>query len=168
MNKFSLIIESFLKRTFRVEKEIEPFFWEKKTLSEMTNAEWEMLCDGCGKCCLYKIDNEDGTKTLFTDIACRLLDTERCSCKLYKYRQEVVSDCLKITMEDLAKNPRWVPKTCAYYLLYTGQKLKDWHPLISGNKESVHEAKVSTRGRVISENDTDDALEDHIVDWDDI
>ena len=145
----------------------EPLFWEKKSLFELNEQEWEMLCDGCGKCCLYKMDNVDGTKTLFTNVACRLLDLERCQCKLYEHRQKVVSDCLKITIADLQKEPRWIPKTCAYYLLYTEQKLPDWHPLISGDANSVHKAQMSVRGRAICENDAG-LLEKHFIDWNDI
>lgn len=148
--------------------EAEPFFWQKKKLTEMNKLEWEMLCDGCGKCCLYKTDRKDGKKTLFTKVACRMLDLETCRCRLYEHRQKAVNDCLKITLKDLKKEPRWLPKTCAYYLLYQGEDLKDWHYLISGDKNTVHTAKMSVRGRAISENDTTQSLMEHIVDWDDV
>ena len=124
-----------------------PPFWETKTLEEMTRAEWESLCDGCGRCCLVKLEDEDTGKIHFTDIACKLFDEGTCRCRDYKNRQETVSDCIKLTPENLKTIP-WLPPTCAYRLVMEGKDLEWWHPLVSGSAETVHEAGVSVRGRV--------------------
>ena len=143
-------------------------FWKEKTLEELTPEEWEALCDGCGKCCLAKYDSKDGKRIIFTNIACRLLDLETCFCKLYEHRQKVVKDCVKIGLETLKEEPRWVPKTCAYYLLLKGEPLPEWHPLLTGDANSVHQAKISIRGRAISETQAGGKLEAHRVEWEDL
>ncbi len=121
-------------------------FWEKP-LAELTPAEWESLCDGCGRCCLVKLEDADTGHLHFTAIACRLLDVETCRCADYARRRRRVRDCLKLT-PDLAASLAWLPPTCAYRLRADGKPLAWWHPLVSGSPETVHEAGISVRGRV--------------------
>ncbi len=147
--------------------EVEPYFWEKKSLSEMNDTEWELLCDGCGKCCLAKRDAEDKQSVEFTNVACRMLDLNNCRCKIYEHRKKVIHDCIKIDIGVIKEVPRWLPKTCAYWLLYNDKKLPVWHPLITNNIETVHEAGVSVKNRAISESDVKN-IEKHIVNWDDL
>jgi uncharacterized cysteine cluster protein YcgN (CxxCxxCC family) len=140
-------------------------FWETKTLSEFTEDEWESLCDGCGKCCLHKLEDEDTDELYFTDVACRLLDIEKCRCKEYGQRKELVSDCLMIRQMD-RENFSWLPSTCAYRLLEEGKPLFDWHPLVCGNHQEVINAGVSVAGRVLSEKSVHpDDLESRIIHW---
>jgi len=140
-------------------------FWEVKPLSEMTDEEWESLCDGCGKCCLHKLEDEETGKVYYTGVACQLLDTEQCCCGDYANRLSRVPDCIKLSpqrMEDF----KWLPNTCAYRLVARGEPLPDWHPLVTGDSETVHRAEMSVSGRVISEAEVDlDLLEEHIVRW---
>ena len=138
-------------------------FWKRKALHEMTGPEWESLCDGCGKCCLNKLEHEVTGEILYTDVACRLLDLETCRCVSYEDRQRFVPDCRRLTPQNAGKIP-WLPTTCAYRLLAEGEDLKWWHPLVSGTTNTVLEAGISVFGRVVSERDTDD-LEDHVVSW---
>ncbi|MGN6463349.1 MAG: YcgN family cysteine cluster protein [Pseudolabrys sp.] len=141
-------------------------FWRRKRLDQMTRTEWESLCDGCGRCCLNKLEEEDTREIFFTDVVCKLFDAGTCRCSDYKNRQRRVPDCVKLTPEEVA-DYNWLPPTCAYRLLAEGKELMWWHPLISGSTETVHEAGVSLRGRTIfSERGVPDAdLEDHIVKW---
>ena len=122
-------------------------FWESKTLEEMTGEEWESLCDGCGRCCLVKLEDEDTGQYYATDIACRLLDGQKCRCRDYANRQAVVSDCVRLTPHE-ARTLRWLPPSCAYRLLAEGKGLFWWHPLVSGRAETVIEAGVSVKGRI--------------------
>jgi uncharacterized cysteine cluster protein YcgN (CxxCxxCC family) len=138
-------------------------FWRQKTLAEMNRQDWESLCDGCAKCCLVKLEYEDTGEVDNTDIACRLLDTQSCRCSDYANRQKRVPDCLSLTPRRV-RRLRWLPSTCAYRLVAEGRDLYWWHPLVSGDPESVHEAGISVRGRVVSE-DKAGAPENHIVDW---
>jgi hypothetical protein len=141
-------------------------FWRIKTMEQMTRKEWESLCDGCGRCCLNKLE-EDGTgRTFFTDVACKLLDTHACRCTDYSNRQRKVPDCVKLTPASVRRIV-WLPPTCAYRLVAQGRDLAWWHPLVSGDPDTVHAAGVSVRGRVeLSEHDVpDERLEDHIVSW---
>jgi uncharacterized protein len=143
-----------------------PPFWRTKTLDEMSAAEWESLCDGCGRCCLVKLEDEDTGKIDFTDIGCKLLDAKTCRCLDYRQRHRRVPDCVKLTPAAV-RELRWLPVTCAYRLVAEGRDLFDWHPLVSGSADSVHEAGVSVRGRV-SANETDLAPEywsRRIVKW---
>jgi uncharacterized cysteine cluster protein YcgN (CxxCxxCC family) len=141
-------------------------FWKRKKLSEMTPSEWESLCDGCGRCCLNKLEEEDTGRTFFTNVACRLFDEESCRCSDYANRQQKVKDCVRLTPRNV---PRivWLPPTCAYKLVADGRDLYWWHPLVSGDPQTVHAAGVSVRGHSLkSETDVPDAdLEDHIVSW---
>ena len=142
-------------------------FWKRKSLSEMTDREWESLCDGCGKCCLVKLeDADDSSKTYFTDVGCKLLDGESCRCTDYKHRAAKVSDCVKLTPRNIRRIV-WLPPSCAYRLVADGKDLYWWHPLVSGEPVTVHRAGVSVRGRV-AESETqvpDDRLEEYIVSW---
>jgi uncharacterized cysteine cluster protein YcgN (CxxCxxCC family) len=141
-------------------------FWRRKTLAEMTDSEWESLCDGCGRCCLNKLEEEGTDRTFYTDVGCRLLDGRTCRCRDYPNRLEKVDDCVQLTPETL-ETITWLPPSCAYVLLSEGKDLYWWHPLVSGDPETVHTAGVSVRGRVgASESEVpDDLLEDHIVSW---
>jgi uncharacterized cysteine cluster protein YcgN (CxxCxxCC family) len=125
-------------------------FWKTKTLAEMTAREWESLCDGCGRCCLVKIEDEDSGKIHLTDVACRLLDGQTCRCKHYRNRASLVDDCVRLTPENVGELG-WLPKTCAYRLIDEGKNLAWWHPLVSGDPATVVEAGISIRGRTISE-----------------
>lgn len=138
-------------------------FWRAKPLGAMSRAEWESLCDGCGRCCLHKLRDEVTDALLWTDVACRLLDGESCRCKDYANRKARVPDCVKLTPHKVATID-WLPPTCAYRLLAEGRDLPWWHPLVSGSPETVHQAGVSVRGRVVAERDAG-ALEDNTVAW---
>src|SRR5215469_3259917 len=122
-------------------------FWRRKSLEEMTATEWESLCDGCGRCCLVKLEDEDSGEIHFTDIGCKLLDGKTCRCLDYPRRHRRVLDCVKLTPAAV-RELSWLPVTCAYRLVAEGKDLYSWHPLVSGSPESVHEAGVSVRGRV--------------------
>jgi uncharacterized cysteine cluster protein YcgN (CxxCxxCC family) len=137
-------------------------FWETKTLRQMSRAEWESLCDGCGKCCIHKLEDEETGELLPTNVACRLLDRRSGLCSDYKHRKIHVPECVRLTPGKLEELD-WLPGTCAYRLLYNGEPLRDWHPLISGDPESVHRAGISVRGWTVSEDDVGD-LEHHLVD----
>ncbi|MCA8882392.1 MAG: YcgN family cysteine cluster protein [Rhodobacteraceae bacterium] len=144
---------------------LRPRYWETVPLNKMTPAEWEALCDGCGKCCLNKLEDPDTGEVAFTRVACRLLDGETCRCAQYDIRRQFVPECVFLTPETLPDNAYWMPSTCAYRLLYKGQPLPDWHPLLSGTPESVHAAGQSVRGWTIPEFEVDeDDWEDHIID----
>ncbi len=131
----------------------------------MSDAEWESLCDGCGRCCLIKLEDEQSGSIDHTNVACFLFDEATCRCRDYDNRQSRVPDCVKLTPET-AHTIAWMPKTCAYRLLAEGRPLYWWHPLVSGDPESVHLAGVSVRHRVVDEREVSDAdLEDHIVTW---
>jgi uncharacterized protein len=141
-------------------------FWKTKTLAQMTRAEWESLCDGCARCCLNKLREEDSDKLYFTDVGCRLLDGETCRCRDYANRRDRVDDCVKLTPKALPTID-WLPPSCAYRLVAEGKDLYWWHHLVSGDRDTVHVAGVSVRGRISgTETEISDAqLEDHIVRW---
>ncbi len=141
-------------------------FWEKKNLEELSKDEWELLCDGCGKCCLNKLEIKG--KICFTNTYCRFLDTKSCLCKIYNHRLQKVNDCRDIDIKAVREKPRWLPKTCAYVLLDEGKSLPSWHPLITGRALSVHQAGVSLQNReLINESEVVD-YENHIVKWEDL
>ncbi len=140
---------------------VEAPFWERP-LASLDSAEWEALCDGCGKCCLHKVEDEDSGRIYPTNVACRLLDRDTAQCGDYRRRRKLVPDCLVLTpalIDDLA----WLPMTCAYRLRGEGRPLAEWHYLISGDREAVHRAGVSVRGWTVSEVIAG-PLEQHLVD----
>lgn len=140
-------------------------FWERHRLAELTPAEWEALCDGCGKCCLHKLEDEVTGRVYRTNVACRLLDRLRCQCSDYPNRKRHVPDCVQLK-PGLVEKLDWLPSTCAYRRVDAGLPLPDWHHLISGSDQTVHEAGASVRGWVVSETDVGDLdhLEDYILD----
>ncbi len=143
---------------------LRPRFWETVPLKDMTPPEWEALCDGCGKCCLNKIEFEDTGEVAFTRVACRLLDGDSCRCSNYENRRQFVPDCVQLSPATLPKIAYWMPRTCAYRLLHEGKPLHDWHPLISGDPETVHAAGVSARGWTVPEFEVaEEDWEDYII-----
>lgn len=145
---------------------VEPEFWKKKSLEEMSKREWELLCDGCGKCCLNKIEIKG--RIHFTNTYCRFLDTKSCLCKIYDCRFKKVNDCRDINLSAIREKPRWLPKTCAYILLDEGKDLPSWHPLKTGKAVSVHESGQSLKNRkLINESEVED-YENYIVEWPDL
>jgi uncharacterized cysteine cluster protein YcgN (CxxCxxCC family) len=140
-------------------------FWNTKSLTEMTTDEWESLCDGCGRCCLHKLQDEESGLLFYTNVACRLLDREHCRCRNYPQRMTIVHDCLSLAA-DAGAPFDWLPLSCAYRRLANGQSLEWWHPLLSGDPDTVHQAGISVRGRTVPETGVPkERLEDHIIHW---
>jgi len=138
-------------------------FWRRKRLDQMTRKEWESLCDGCGKCCLHKLEDVDTGEIAITNVACAYLEADTCRCRDYANRQANVPDCVKLTRTNISKL-KWLPDTCSYRLVHQGNELPLWHHLVCGDSEAVHEAGQSIQGRVVSESDVRD-LESYVVDW---
>ena len=138
-------------------------FWEQKPLAELNQDEWEALCDGCAKCCLHRLEDADTREIYFTNVHCRLLDTTTGRCTDYPNRSVRVPDCVTITLQ-LLEDPYWLPASCAYRLLAEGKELPDWHPLVSGDQETVFRTGNGINGRTICEDDADD-LTQHMVTW---
>lgn len=144
---------------------LEPRFWENKALADMNHREWEALCDGCARCCQIKIEDEDTGELFYTNVVCKYLDSRGCRCTHYGERSRLVPDCIKVTPE-VARDEAWLPETCAYRLLAEGKPLYDWHPLLTGNPDSVHDAGISVRDKVVSERYVHpDELIEHLVNW---
>lgn len=140
-------------------------FWRTKTLTEMSVEEFESLCDGCGKCCLHKLEDEDTGDVYYTKVACRYLDHDTCRCQAYTDRQQLVEACAVLTPASV-KDTYWLPETCAYRLIAEGIPLFDWHPLVSGDPDTVHTAGISVAGRVVHEQDVNpDDFEDYVIRW---
>ncbi len=127
-------------------------FWKTTPLEKMDQEQWESLCDGCGRCCLVKLEDEDTARILFTDVSCTLLDQGSCRCKDYANRQSKVPDCVQLT-PDVVKNLTWLPKTCGYRLVAEGKDLAPWHPLVSGSPDTVHQSGISVQNRVFASED---------------
>ena len=140
-------------------------FWREKSLAEMNDREWESLCDGCGKCCLNKLEDWDTGEIHFTNVACTLFNGTTCRCNDYENRFETVPDCTKLTPRTVGSFS-WLPRTCAYRILEEGGDLPSWHPLVTGNAASVHDAGVSVTGRTVPEDGmSPEDWEDYVVDW---
>jgi uncharacterized cysteine cluster protein YcgN (CxxCxxCC family) len=156
----------FPKRATAVAADQELPFWRRKAMKDMTREEWESLCDGCGRCCLNKLQEEGSDRTFYTDVGCRLLDTHACRCTDYANRSEIVKDCVTLSPRNINRIS-WLPPTCAYRLVADGKDLYWWHPLVSGDRETVHQAGVSVRGKVSDSeaNVPDSKLENYIVSW---
>lgn len=137
-------------------------FWEDTPIDQLDRAQWEALCDGCGKCCIHKIEDADTGELSATNVACRLLDDDTARCSNYRHRHAYVADCVRLTAGTVA-DIAWLPQTCAYRLRAAGAPLPDWHYLVCGDREAVHRAGESVRGWTVSEDDADD-LEHHLVD----
>ena len=143
------------------ESGLRPEFWRRFTLDELTREEWEALCDGCAKCCLIKLEDDTTGEVAYTNIACRLLDLGTCRCGNYALRKQLVKGCVVMNRDNVEEILDWMPKTCAYRLVHERRELAAWHPLISGDPESVHKAGVSLRGRMVAEYEVDEG------DWQD-
>jgi uncharacterized cysteine cluster protein YcgN (CxxCxxCC family) len=137
----------------------------RKRLAAMNRAEWESLCDGCARCCLHKLQDEDTGTIFFTMVACQYLDLETCRCTQYANRSELVPTCIQLTPEKIERL-KWLPRSCAYRRVFEGKQLNGWHPLISGNPQSIHRAGMSICGKAILESEVDmEKLEDYVIDW---
>lgn len=143
---------------------LRPKFWETVSLEHMTRPEWEALCDGCGKCCLNKLEDEDTGDVALTNVACRLLDDSSCQCAQYKIRHQFVPECIVLEPKNMEKNLYWMPETCAYKLLWNNKPLHSWHPLITGDPDSVHRTGISMQGRTVPEFEVNEEdWEDYII-----
>ena len=143
---------------------LRPNYWKTVPMEKMNRQEWEALCDGCGKCCLNKLEDEDTGEVALTNVACRLLDDATCLCSQYDIRHQFVPECIVLTPKTILDNLYWLPQTCAYRQVHEKRPLYDWHPLISDNSETVHLAGVSMQYRTLSEFDiADEDWEDHII-----
>ncbi|WP_209424814.1 YcgN family cysteine cluster protein [Pararhodobacter sp. SW119] len=142
-----------------------PRFWETVPLSQMTPEEWEAVCDGCGKCCLNKLEDEDTGEIAFTRVACRLFNDATCRCNDYANRKRLVPECVVLTLKTLPEISTWMPRSCAYRRLNEGRGLAPWHPLVSGDPDTVHRAGISVQNQTVSEAAVPlDDWEDHIID----
>ena len=151
-------------KNLKAKQSIRPNFWKNIDMTEMTKPEWEALCDGCGKCCLLKLEDEDTNEVKFTNIACRLFDDNTCKCQNYALRRQMVSGCVVLTPENIERIAHWMPNTCGYRRVFEGQSLMKWHPLITGNPDSAHITNNSFQNRTIPEYDVEeDDFEKYII-----
>jgi uncharacterized cysteine cluster protein YcgN (CxxCxxCC family) len=140
-------------------------FWKEKSIFDMSAQEWESLCDGCARCCLHKLEDEESEEVHYTSVVCQYLNEDKCACTRYEERTKLVPDCIQLTPVG-ALDYGWLPTTCAYRLVAEGKDLEWWHPLVSGSPETVHEAGISVKEKCISELYVHpDAMEDHIITW---
>lgn len=141
-------------------------FWREKSLDEMDPTEWESLCDGCGRCCLVKLEDEDTGDVHYTSVGCKLLDGASCRCRDYPNRSAQVADCVRLT-PDTVRSLSWLPVTCAYRRVSEGKDLMWWHHLVSGDPDTVHRAGISVRGRVDAGEDDVELVDlvDYVTDW---
>ena len=140
-------------------------WWQDKPLAELSPRQWEALCDGCAKCCLHKLEDEDSGQVFYTRIRCRYLDEKSCRCSDYANRSVLVPNCIRLEPENV-RELDWLPSTCAYRLRARGEPLADWHPLVSGSADSVHRAGISIRGRCLSDEFVHpDGYDEHIIHW---
>ncbi len=140
-------------------------FWQEKSLEAMNEQEWELLCDGCGKCCLHKLEDEETQELAYTRVICRYFDEDNCQCQVYETRKSLVPECVKLSPNNIKDLP-WMPSTCAYRLLYEGKNLPQWHPLVSGDREAIIESGNTVSGKVISEEFVhEDGYDEHIIKW---
>ena len=140
-------------------------FWEEKSIFDMSAQEWESLCDGCARCCLHKLEDEESEEVHYTSVVCQYLNEDKCACTRYEERTILVPDCIQLTPVG-ALDYGWLPTTCAYRLVAEGKDLEWWHPLVSGSPDTVHEAGISVKGKCTSELYVHpDAMEDRIITW---
>jgi len=143
---------------------LRPKFWEKYALNELTPPEWEALCDGCGKCCLVKLEDEDTAEVAYTNIACKLFDDATCRCAQYDIRKSIVPSCVVLTPEKIPEAAYWLPSSCAYKLLHEGYQIPLWHPLLTGSRDAMHEADASMINKTIPEYEVDEEdFEDYVT-----
>lgn len=140
-------------------------FWQDKALTDMTAQEWESLCDGCARCCLHKLEDEDSDEVFYTAVVCRYLDQSACRCTDYQNRSVLVPDCVHLTPVG-ALDYKWLPASCAYRTVAEGRDLEWWHPLVSGSADTVHEAGISIKGKCVPEQHVHpDSMEEQIITW---
>jgi uncharacterized cysteine cluster protein YcgN (CxxCxxCC family) len=140
-------------------------FWERKTFAEMDQKEWESLCDGCARCCMIKLQDDETEEVFYTSIVCDLLDQNECRCTRYPERHKLVENCVQLSPEKITEFD-WLPTSCAYRTLAEGRKLQWWHPLLSGRQETVHQADISVRGKVVAKSQIrEDDEQDMIIHW---
>jgi len=152
------------KKKTQESKKLRPQFWKNVALEDMNPTEWEALCDGCGKCCLIKLEDDETESVYYTNIACRLFDSGACACGNYKIRKHLVKECIKLDPATIQQEKNWMPATCAYRLLADGEALPKWHPLITGDKESTHSSGNSMQDKTVAEYDVpDDEWQDYII-----
>ena len=157
--------KAFIYNCHQAERKFAIKFWEQKLLTELDAEEWEQLCDGCGRCCMLKLEDEDTEDVAYTGMVCGLLDLETINCTQYPQRHELVPDCVVFDAAG-AESFGWLPKSCAYRRLAEGRSLAWWHPLISGTRQTVVDAGISVHGRVVSEDNVHpDEHESMVVTW---
>ncbi len=140
-------------------------FWRNRALEDFTAQQWELLCDGCGKCCLHKLEDEDSGEIFYTRVACQLLDHDSCRCDDYKHRLAQVASCIQVSPA-MARSNNYLPDSCAYRLIAQGKDLPDWHPLHTGDPQSTVTAGHSVAGRVLDEQYVHpDGYEEHVITW---